>query len=114
MPLRIAQGPVDPSALKDVAEQYLIFYSSIVDGKLWCPDCQDVEVLVKETFSSEDSPSALIVYVGDRAEWKSSSSVLRAEPWSLTGVPTIVRLRDGARLTESEVAGGLAEFVKGS
>jgi len=113
MPLRIAEGPVDPQALKDAAEQYLIFYSSIVDGKSWCPDCRDVEDLVKETFSSEDSPSALIVYVGDRAEWKSPSNVLRAQPWSLTDIPTIIRLRDRARLVEREIAGGLAEFVEG-
>ncbi|KAF8078972.1 hypothetical protein FPV67DRAFT_1402857 [Lyophyllum atratum] len=113
MPLRIAEGPVDPQALKDVPEQYLIFYSSIVDGRSWCPDCRDVEDLVRETFGLDASPSALIVYVGDRAEWKSPSNVLRAEPWNLTDIPTIVRVRDGARLVESEIAGGLSEFVKG-
>ncbi|KAF5385327.1 hypothetical protein D9615_001194 [Tricholomella constricta] len=120
MPIRITEGLVDPQALKNVPEQYLIFYSSIVDGRSWCPvpissDCRDVEDLVRQTFGADESPSALIVYVGDRTEWKSPSSIFRAEPWNLTDIPTIIRLRNGAeeaRLVEKDIAGGLAEFVK--
>lgn len=34
MPIRTVTTPAD---LKDAKEAYLIFYSSIVNGKLWCP-----------------------------------------------------------------------------
>ncbi|KAG5652445.1 hypothetical protein H0H81_004989 [Sphagnurus paluster] len=37
------------------------------------------------------------------------------EPWKLTSIPTIIRLKEGAeeaRLVESDVPGGLAEFVQ--
>jgi hypothetical protein len=37
MPLRVADVAVEPSSLKQVPEKFLIFYSSIVDGQLWCP-----------------------------------------------------------------------------
>lgn len=37
MPLRITQEPTEPESLKTVKEEYLIFYSSIVDGQSWCP-----------------------------------------------------------------------------
>ncbi|KAG6919016.1 hypothetical protein DXG01_009726 [Tephrocybe rancida] len=68
MPLRFLDGFTDPQAVKEATEQYLIFYSSIVDGKLWCPDCRDVESLINQTFSAAAGPSALIVYVGNRSE----------------------------------------------
>jgi hypothetical protein len=33
MPLEVA----DPASLLDREEEYLIFYASIIDGKMWCP-----------------------------------------------------------------------------
>ncbi|KAK7465468.1 hypothetical protein VKT23_005445 [Stygiomarasmius scandens] len=112
MPLRIADTTVSPA---QASESFLVFYSSVVDGKLWCPDCQDVEEIVKKTFEPEDAPSAVIVYVGDRNTWKSPSNSFRKAPWSLSSIPTIVKMRDGkeeARLVEGEILNQLEGFVK--
>ncbi|THV07462.1 hypothetical protein K435DRAFT_833363 [Dendrothele bispora CBS 962.96] len=101
--------------LVQASESFLIFYSSVVNGKLWCPDCQDVEELVKRTFEPEDAPPALIVYVGDRNTWKSPSNVFRKAPWSLSSIPTIIKMKDGkeeARLVESEISSKLESFIK--
>jgi len=66
-----------------VSEQYIVFFSSIVNGKLWCPvsakmlailpdserqkqDCVRIDDLIQKTFG-ESGPTALIAYVGDRA-----------------------------------------------
>jgi hypothetical protein len=37
MPLSVAEFVGDPHSLIGVSEQFLIFYSSVVDGELWCP-----------------------------------------------------------------------------
>ncbi|KIK07244.1 hypothetical protein K443DRAFT_87470 [Laccaria amethystina LaAM-08-1] len=82
--------------------KFLIFYSSIVDGQLWCPDCRHVEQLVNDTLLSSDL-DAVIVYVGD-------------QPWKVSSVPTIIRLRDGkeeGRLVDQDIKGGLADFIHG-
>ena len=34
----------------------------------WLKDCRDVEQLIQTTYEAADSPSALIVYVGQRTE----------------------------------------------
>ncbi|KAI0783312.1 hypothetical protein C8Q75DRAFT_726212 [Abortiporus biennis] len=116
MPLRATDDPAKSieSVQKDIGDaQFLVFFSSRTSGKLWCPDCVRVEQLVLDTFGNEDAPKALIVYVGQRAEWKSSSNVFRGEPWKVSSVPTILRLSDGAQLVDSEIQGdSLASFSK--
>ncbi|KAG6837324.1 hypothetical protein H0H93_011419 [Arthromyces matolae] len=106
MPLRVVDGFADPQAVKDASEDYLIFYSSI--------DCRKVEGLISQTFSGANAPSALIVYVGDRPQWKANDNPFR-RTWKLTGVPTIIRLKDGAeiaRLVEDEIqASGLSQLL---
>lgn len=89
MPLYVADGSIDHTTLQTVPEKFVIFYSSIVDGQMWCPvsefiiilldtvytvtdnlllqDCRAVDQLVKETFS-EEGPAAIIVYVGNKAQ----------------------------------------------
>jgi len=37
MPLNTADSSIDSVSLLTVPEQYIIFYSSIVDGRMWCP-----------------------------------------------------------------------------
>jgi len=115
MSLHVADGSIDNITLTTVPERFIIFYSSIVDGQMWCPDCRVVDNLVKETFSA-DAPEGLIVYVGDRTQWKSPTNVYRQKPWNITNVPTIVRLKDGkedGRLADdAQILSGLAEFVK--
>lgn len=90
MPLIIAdQGPL---ALRAAPNRFLVFYSSPVNGELWCPDCRAVEHLVKDTFTGEETPDALIVHVGDRSQWKVESNPYRKNPWHLTNIPTIIKL----------------------
>ncbi|KAF9074905.1 hypothetical protein BDP27DRAFT_1287038 [Rhodocollybia butyracea] len=116
MPLQVADSNGAPPSLTKASEsEYLIFYSSIVNGRLWCPDCIAVEELVKDTFSSDGSPSALIIYVGDRSTWKSPSNTLRGEPWRVQSVPTIMKVKNGKevkRLVDSEITSGLTNFIK--
>jgi len=118
MPLHEADDSIDPYTLRKVPEHFVIFYSSITaeDSQMWCPECRAVEKLVKETFSADDGPEALVVYVGNRDQWKSPLNIYRQKPWKLTNVPTIVRLQDGqdvGRLpSESAIIERLSDFVK--
>ncbi|KAK0208915.1 hypothetical protein DFS33DRAFT_1380403 [Desarmillaria ectypa] len=119
MPLHIADETFTESTPKpeEIKHDYLIFYSSIVDDQLWCPDCRVVDGLVKDTFESDESPSALIVYVGDRPTWKTPANKFRGYPWKIESVPTIIKLKDGiesSRLVDSEISAGLQEFTQSS
>ncbi|PSR71085.1 hypothetical protein PHLCEN_2v13054 [Hermanssonia centrifuga] len=70
MPLRYTEDPASLESVKDISEKYIVFYSSRgEDGKLWCPDCRDVERLVEQTFTPTDGLSGLIVYVGQKQEY---------------------------------------------
>ncbi|KAI0734394.1 hypothetical protein C8Q72DRAFT_770184 [Fomitopsis betulina] len=112
MPIHETEDPAHLSALASVDQAFLVFYSSRdVSGTLWCPDCRDVEELVQKTFGPKDAPSALIVYIGQRAAWKDPGNPFRGEPWNVQGVPTIIRARDGARL-EEEIETQLASFTQ--
>lgn len=37
MPIYIADSSIDHLSLQTVPEKFVIFYSSVVDGQLWCP-----------------------------------------------------------------------------
>ncbi|KAL1746924.1 hypothetical protein HDZ31DRAFT_80857 [Schizophyllum fasciatum] len=105
MPIRTLETP-DIATLTAAPEEYLVFYSSVVDGKMWCPDCRDVEGRVNAAFVGGKAPSALIVFVGDRPSWKSPDNVYRKAPFNIKGVPTLLKLKDGkevARLVEGEI-----------
>ncbi|KAF8808135.1 hypothetical protein BYT27DRAFT_6604062 [Phlegmacium glaucopus] len=94
MPLYEADGSIDHYTLQKVPERFIIFYASITENdQMWCPECTAVDNLVRNTFS-EDGPAALVVYVGNRMQWKSPLNIYRQEPWKITNVPTIVRLRE--------------------
>ncbi|PFH52238.1 hypothetical protein AMATHDRAFT_140416 [Amanita thiersii Skay4041] len=114
MPLLTADSSIDPVSLKNVPDKFIIFYSSVVGGELWCPDCQDVQDLVKKTFDTPDSPSALIVYVGDRSQWKARSNIYRGDPWKIESIPTIIKLKNGkeeGRLVLQEIQDQLVSFA---
>ncbi|PPQ66376.1 hypothetical protein CVT26_011095 [Gymnopilus dilepis] len=115
MPLIYADGSIDPITLFKVPEHFVVFYSSVVNGEMWCPDCRQVEGIVKEVFSG-NGPDALIVYVGDRTQWKKPDNIYRQEPWHISNVPTIIRLKDGkedGRLSdEKQILSQLKTFVK--
>ncbi|KAI0695648.1 hypothetical protein BC835DRAFT_1273059 [Cytidiella melzeri] len=111
MPLRYTEDPAATATVHDASDKYLIFYSSCDEnGKMWCPDCRAVEEIVQKTFSSPNGPSGLIVYVGQRTEWKSLSNPFRGEPWKVESIPTVIRVEDGARLVLDEIHHGISSF----
>lgn len=118
MPLTVSESitsaelPVASSGFPTV----LIFYSSVVDGRLWCPDCRDVDGLVKTTFENDSDWNGVIVYVGDRATWRDPNNKYR-KGWKIASIPTLLRLDDEgkehSRLVESEITSdSLKEFLK--
>jgi len=114
MPLLTADSSIDPITLTRVPDEFIIFYSSIVDGRMWCPDCREVEQLIRNTFTAPNSPSALVVYVGDRNQWKSPSNIYRDQLWNIQSIPTVVRLKDGkekGRLVLDEIRERLEYFI---
>ncbi|KAH7910441.1 hypothetical protein BJ138DRAFT_1152884 [Hygrophoropsis aurantiaca] len=106
MPIReLEYPPSNPALLQHPEEKYLIFYSSRIDGKLWCPDCVAIENKVQEIFGGE-SNSAVVVYVGQKAEYRDPANPFRGEPWNISSIPTIIRLQDGkedGRLEERDL-----------
>ncbi|KIJ54230.1 hypothetical protein M422DRAFT_153602, partial [Sphaerobolus stellatus SS14] len=74
------------------------------EGRMWCPDCRDVEDLVQKTFA-ESQEKGIIIYVGQRAEWKRPANKFR-KSHNIQSVPTIVRFENGketGRLVDSEI-----------
>ncbi|KAF7311130.1 N-acetyltransferase domain-containing protein [Mycena chlorophos] len=123
MPLTVLENITEPARLLERDEvDYLVFYASIdpTHGQMWCGDCRRVEEVVRRVFDDAGSPSAAIVYVGSKPEWKNPSSAFRGEPFTLTDVPTIAKLeRDGngnvgiVKLVDTEIDAGLPAFVAG-
>lgn len=107
MPLEEVELSFDAELLKNRTSRFIVFFSSRVDGRLWCPDCVAVEGLVDNTFRSEHSLHGVLVYVGQRAEWKSENCIFRRKPWCIITIPTIVKLdKDGNevdRLVENDL-----------
>ncbi|KAI0033998.1 hypothetical protein K488DRAFT_46551 [Vararia minispora EC-137] len=113
MPLRTHSDSQTLSAISDVDAQYVIFYASRgEDGEMWCPDCREVEALVKGALQTDTGPSGLIVYVGNRLDWKSPTNPFRGEPWNIRAIPTIIHLKEIGRLVEGEIGGQLDRFVQ--
>ncbi|ORY34598.1 hypothetical protein BCR39DRAFT_513556 [Naematelia encephala] len=103
-------GPTAP------AQTYLVFYSSVVDGRMWCPDCRNVEQVVKDAFDGPDKPKAIIHWVGTSSEWKTETNPARVD-WNVQTIPTILRIENGketARLVENDILeeGRLASFIR--
>lgn len=96
---------------------------------MWCPDCEAVADILSSLFrvsSSSDDPStsigtsgagadvdkpvADIRYVGSREQWKfDADNVYRRPPFEITGVPTVLKFRDGkviARMEEADILDG--------
>ncbi|OXG19425.1 hypothetical protein C366_02271 [Cryptococcus neoformans Tu401-1] len=119
MPLQTAPYPHVFNALNGPtapAISYIVFYSNIVDGQMWCPDCRAVENVVKEAFDAPDKPNAAIFWVGNRQEWRTPNNQARTE-WNVNSVPTILRLENGketGRLVEDEILdkARLQAFIK--
>jgi len=117
MPLNTVPDPFELSSYEGINETFVIFYASRDEetGRMWCPDCRDVEDIIARTFGPADGPSGLIIYVGQKAEWKAEGNVFRSAPWLIANIPTIVKLKDKAevgRLVEGEINGKLAALVE--
>jgi hypothetical protein len=57
--LKSASAPSKPA--------FLIAYSSLTNGSMWCPYCRQAEPFVNKTFSNNPDV-ARIVYVGQKEE----------------------------------------------
>jgi thiol-disulfide isomerase/thioredoxin len=97
MPIQVTSDP--PSSVATTLKanatpthaSFLIVYASLVDGKSWCPDCRQAEPVFNKVFESK--PDAVrIVYAGQRAEWKDPTNPWRQAPFSVKGVPTLIRV----------------------
>ncbi|KAJ6621145.1 hypothetical protein B0H10DRAFT_1017224 [Mycena sp. CBHHK59/15] len=111
MPLNVA----DPASLTDRPEGFLIFYANVVDGQMWCSDCRAVDDVVRTTFTAPNAPLAVIVYVGNKPEWKALDNVFRVEPFNIKEIPTIIKLREKkeiGRLVDAEIKTGLPAFLE--
>ncbi|KAL5534076.1 hypothetical protein ACEPAG_537 [Sanghuangporus baumii] len=105
MTISASSDPADIASVENSGADYLIFYSSVdkTSNQMWCADCRRVEDIVCTAFEPADAPSALIVYVGRREDWKGNpNNPFRRSPWNISSVPTILH-RDGARLVDEEI-----------
>lgn len=115
MPLRVAETvPTFPS---EITDRFAVFYSSVVDGQLWCSDCIAVDSVIQDAFLAQDSPTALIIYVGDKPSWKNPTNIFRSGPWNISTVPTVIKLQEHSEVARLEGDAildrdGLALFIK--
>ncbi|KAL1412569.1 hypothetical protein Q8F55_000316 [Vanrija albida] len=103
-----------PHALKLAgaeAPKFLVFFSSKVDGRLWCGDCRNTDAVVQETFGGADKPKAVLYWVGNIPEWKDPKNQARTE-WKITNIPTIVRLDESGKEVARIVEGDLLDKAK--
>lgn len=69
----------------DDSECYVYFYSN------WCPDCTRSTPAVKAVCVGEGQ-RLLTVNVGERDSWKDPSNPLRAQPWAIKCLPSLIFL----------------------
>ncbi|KAF9225545.1 hypothetical protein BS17DRAFT_700604 [Gyrodon lividus] len=120
MPLREVQFPSDAKSFGSGKEKILVFFSSRVPetNLLWCPDCVAVEKLIIDTFDSDQGPSGVLVYVGQKSEWKTLDNIFRKEPWKVTAIPTIIKLNNAGeeigRLVDGQnlISEELSSFIQ--
>jgi len=96
-----------------VGDALVLFFGNLdASGRSWCPDCRNIEDTVQTQLAR---PGSYIVYVGDRAQWKTPDNRYRKD-WSVTGIPTLVSVKDGKEVgrleDELEDAEKVAAFVK--
>ncbi|ODO03564.1 hypothetical protein L198_02412 [Cryptococcus wingfieldii CBS 7118] len=92
-------GPTAPPT------HYLVFYSDVVNGRMWCPDCVAVESTVKDAFDGPEKPNAAVYWVGKIQEWRTANNKALVD-WNVNTIPTIVRFDNGketARLVKDEI-----------
>ncbi|KAF4962383.1 hypothetical protein FSARC_9549 [Fusarium sarcochroum] len=112
MPLIDANTP--PTTTDDT--HYVVYFAS--GEPSWCPDCRDALPALNAVFGDNSAPTAHIVRVGSREEWKGNSkNKYRNAPYNIQGVPTVVKVKYGqdvGRLgdIESQNESDLRKLVK--
>ncbi|PBP15698.1 hypothetical protein BUE80_DR013420 [Diplocarpon rosae] len=113
MPLQVSSEPASAveawleSSATASKPSFLVVYASLgADDQSWCGDCRDAEPFVNSKFA-ESKEVVKIVYAGQRDEWRSAENQWRRAPFSITNLPTLVKVAgDGKweRLVEADVA----------
>lgn len=68
----------------------------------WCSDCAKAKPIIEEAMEDLRHPSIVYVLVGSRDEWKRDNNPFKLHEFKVTNVPTVINLRNNARLVESE------------
>ncbi|WWC95467.1 hypothetical protein V866_002331 [Kwoniella sp. B9012] len=101
MPLTISgQYPPSDSYLRSKDGKtpiYLIFYSDVEGGRMWCPHCRDVEGIVKSAFTGNSKPNGVITYIGPYSGWKNVPTHPARIKYGVRSVPTIIKLDDNGK-----------------
>jgi hypothetical protein len=113
MPLKFSTESLEDVAknlsLASVKPAYLVVYASAVEGRMWCSDCRDAESFVNAKFG-DSGKTATAVYAGLKPEWvfailfvvfwpdemnrwKSPDNVWKQEPFLVTALPTIIKVK---------------------
>ncbi|KAA0198877.1 DUF953 domain containing protein, partial [Fasciolopsis buskii] len=75
------------------------------DGSQWCPDCREVDPLVK--MALRDLPSNgvfLTVQVGDRPTWKDPENPFRLnKACTVSSIPTLIEFGTDRRLSDENI-----------
>ncbi|KAK2625987.1 hypothetical protein QTJ16_004249 [Diplocarpon rosae] len=113
MPLHVSSEPasaveafLESSATASRPSFLVVYASRGADGQSWCGDCRDAEPVVNSKFADGEAV-VKIVYAGQRDEWRSAENPWRRAPFSITNLPTLVKVAgDGRweRLVEADVA----------
>ena len=88
MPLVDADTPPTTNDL-----HYVVYFAS--GEPSWCPDCRDALPALRAVFGADSAPTASIVRVGSRDEWRGKTvNKYRKAPYNIDGVPTVVRVEN--------------------
>ena len=88
MPLINADTP--PTSTDDT--HYVVYFAS--GEPSWCPDCRDALPAMNVVFGDASAPTAHIVRVGSREEWKGNAqNKYRNAPYNVDGVPTVIKVK---------------------
>ncbi|KAH9816148.1 hypothetical protein DFH28DRAFT_1125587 [Melampsora americana] len=80
------------------SNHFIIFYSShnSNNGQMWCKDCVRFQENLIDFFKNEKyqtlQDQLIYVYVGEQDQWRSSDNVYKQSPWSITKLPTILKI----------------------
>ncbi|TVY14408.1 Thioredoxin-like protein Clot [Lachnellula arida] len=110
MPLQVSTE--SPSAIAQSLESssskpsFLVVYASHVDGRSWCGDCREAEPLVDAKFADR-ADDVKVVYAGQKDEWRQAENPWKQAPFSVTNLPTLIKVTGNAskweRLVEEDV-----------